>query len=76
MVFSRVKTQKGAHPNRELQSDWNRLGEGVFVFEVLDTLKPSDQPGWDPAGDLRVLEEMWLEKLSPYPPKGYNPAPK
>jgi hypothetical protein len=25
-----------------------------------------------PANDLAVLEDMWLEKLQPYDEKGYN----
>jgi hypothetical protein len=63
------------HPNKELQKDFNELGEEAFVFEILDTLTPSDDPAWDPASDLRVLGELWLQKLSPFPPAGYNPAP-
>lgn len=34
------------------------------MFEVLDTLTPSDDPACDPADDLAALEDMWLEKLS------------
>lgn len=62
----------GAHPNRELQRDWKELGADAFSFEVLDTLPEPEQPGYDPAADLRILEEMWLEKLSPFGDRGYN----
>ena len=47
-----------------------------FAFEVLDTLAHADRPDADPATDLRVLELMWLEKLTPYGARGYNPAPR
>lgn len=36
---SRVELRAGGHRNRELQSDWNALGEEAFVFEILDTLR-------------------------------------
>jgi hypothetical protein len=66
----------GVHRNVELQRDWGALGEAGFVFEVLDTLTPKDTPGYDPTDDLRALEQLWLEKLAPYAPAGYNPPPK
>jgi hypothetical protein len=72
----RAQLGMGLHPNRALQKDWNELGPEVFEFETLDTLKPPDQPGYDPSGDLRVLEEMWLEKLSPFDERGYNGTAK
>jgi len=65
-----------AHNVKALQADWNRQGADTFAFEVLDTLAPSDQPDSDPASDLRALEELWLEKLSPFEPAGYNRPPK
>jgi len=54
----------GAHPSRVLQADWTEHGPDSFVFEVLDTLTPPDQPDYDPLEDLTVLEDMWLDKLS------------
>jgi hypothetical protein len=68
----RFQLESGLHPNRTLQKDWNQLGPEFFEFETLDTLKPPDQPGYDPSEDLRILEEMWLEKLSPFDERGYN----
>ena len=60
----RSSLQFGGHPNRELQADWNSLGADAFELTVLDTLKPSDEPGADPSEDLAVLEAMWRERLS------------
>ena len=74
-MLNRQKAQlamKG-HPNRELQSDWNELGEESFIFEVLDTLtRPAEAPNYDPADDLKSLQALWMEKLQPFDEKGYN----
>ena len=71
----RAQLEMGLHANRALQRDWIEFGPEAFEFETLDTLKPPDQPGYDPSEDLRVLEEMWLEKLLPYDDRGYNGRP-
>jgi hypothetical protein len=45
---------------------------------VLDMLTPVEEPGYhpraDPRADLRTLEQMWLDKLSPYAERGYHTA--
>jgi hypothetical protein len=71
----RAQLQMGAHPNRPLQADWRAHG-AAFAFEVLDTLTPSDEAGYDPAADLRTLEAMWLAKVAPFGEHGYNAEPK
>lgn len=68
----RAQLRLNAHPNRALQTDWNTLGPDVFEFVVLDTLAPKDAPDYDPTDDLRTLEELWLEKLTPFEPAGYH----
>lgn len=60
----RFQLENGSHPDRELQQEWNACGPDAFAFEVLDEVKPSSEPGYDPAEDLRVLKQMWLEKLT------------
>jgi hypothetical protein len=60
------------HMNRDLQNDFNALGEDKFVFEILDLLQPKDDPQYDYSGDLQTLEAMWLEKLQPFDVKGYH----
>jgi hypothetical protein len=60
----RFQLEHGSHPDRELQQDWNALGPEAFAFEALDRLEPRDDPAYDPSEDLRVLKEMWLEKLT------------
>lgn len=68
----RFQLSHGSHPNRLLQEEWNRLGSEAFRFEVLDTLSPAEEADVDPSPDLRMLEQLWLEKLSPYGERGYN----
>lgn len=77
-LVNRYRTQLrfGGHPNTALQHDWQECGEGAFSFEVLDTMVPKADAQVDPAEELAVLEQMWLEKLDPYTPTGYNRQPK
>lgn len=72
----RAELRLGSHTNRALQQDWNELGPDAFEFEILDTLEPPDRPDYDPTDDLGVLEALWLEKLSPFADRGYNPEPR
>jgi len=69
----RVALRFGNHPNAALQRDWATHGPDTFVFEVLDTLKPPEgQPDYDPTDDLRVLEEMWVDRLQAVGERGYG----
>jgi hypothetical protein len=60
-----VRLRGGMHPNRELQNDWNTLGESAFIIEVLDELKHPGRSDYDPTEDLRVLRSLWLDRLHP-----------
>ena len=66
----------GLHQNKPLQGDWNELGEAAFEFETLEPVEPRDDQNYNYAGDLEVLEGLWLEKLEPYGDKGYNERKK
>jgi hypothetical protein len=61
-----------AHTVKALQADWNAQKGESFVFEVVDTLEPKEEPGYDPREDLEALEQLWLEKLGAFEPGGYN----
>ena len=73
-ILNRFKAElkMGSHRNEVLQREWKQLGEENFGFNELEILEPSDDPAYDPAGDLQVLEKLWIEKLSPFGDKGYN----
>jgi hypothetical protein len=62
----------GSYRNTALQNDWNQFGEEAFDFRVLELLDPLDDPTYDPTEDLQFLENMWIEKLSPFDENGYN----
>jgi len=65
----------GMHANWELQKAWNEVGPDGFVFEIVDTLAAPERPDYDPSEDLRALEELWLDRLSPFDDRGYNARP-
>ena len=73
-IFNRISFQLklGSYTNEELQKDYNLQGADKFSFKVIDYLKSIDEQGYNYSDDLRVLEELWLEKLEPYGDAGYN----
>jgi hypothetical protein len=72
----RFQLENGLHSNQELQKDFNEIGPEGFSFEPLDCLTPREDPGHDYTGDLKTLEDMWLEKLRPYHEIGYHTKKK
>ncbi|MBN2527703.1 MAG: metalloregulator ArsR/SmtB family transcription factor [Deltaproteobacteria bacterium] len=52
----------GSHINKELQKDWKQYGEKAFVFEIVETVQPSDAPDFNVEDELELLEEIWTEK--------------
>lgn len=77
-IFNRHEFQlkMGGHPNKILQADWNVFGAENFEFEILEEVFPRENPDYDYAADLEVLEDLWLEKLEPYGERGYNERKK
>ena len=65
----------GSHRNKALQNEWNAYGEKKFVFEILETVKVTDDPNFNLNDELILLEEIWLERLQPFGEKGYNTDP-
>jgi len=72
----RAQLRAGSHHNPTLQKELSEYGADAFEVEVLDTLEVPNQADYDPSADLRTLEQMWLDKLSPFGDRGYNPEPK
>ncbi len=76
-LLSRINRHKfelkfGSEGNKGLLEDYKKYGENNFSFEIIDVLKPKDDPDYDYTEDLQVLEELWKEKLNPYGNNGYN----
>jgi hypothetical protein len=65
----------GSHDNPLLQKDWNQFGAGAFTFDILEIVKPSDDPLFDLDDELTLLEQIWLEKLGLPGERGYNLGP-
>ncbi|KYF66565.1 ArsR family transcriptional regulator [Sorangium cellulosum] len=68
----RFMLSNGMHMNQELQRDWKQHGADAFTFEVLEVVRQKDEPGFSVSDELTLLEQIWLEKLSPLAPRGYN----
>lgn len=69
---NKFQLRMGSHLNKEMQKDFDEIGEEGFSFEILDYLKPKEDLSYDYTEDLKILEEMWLEKMRPFNEKGYN----
>lgn len=69
---NKFQLKHGSHINKEIQKDFNEIGEEGFSFDILDYLDPKEDLKYDYTGELKILEEMWLEKLQPYNENGYN----
>lgn len=62
----------GKHPNKALQDDWNTYGPDVWLFEILEVVKVTDDPYFKLSDELALLEQIWLEQLQPFGERGYN----
>lgn len=66
----RIELTLGSHRIAELQRDWKEFGEESFAFEILAEVE--EKEGADHAADLKQLEAMFIEDLSPFDDKGYH----
>lgn len=58
--------------NKALQEDFNKMGLDKFTFEIIDLLEPKEDTKMDYTDDLKMLEEIWIDKLQPFDERGYN----
>ncbi len=72
----RFTLKYGSHDVPALQSDYNEYGPEAFVFEVLECVEPSDEPGFSLSDALTELEQAYIAKLEPFGKSGYNPNPR
>jgi hypothetical protein len=59
----RAELRMHGHRNRALQADWESDGAEAFLFEVVDLLPPRESADQPSGEDLKMLEELWREKL-------------
>lgn len=62
----------GSHQNAALQQEYREYGPGKFVFEILEVVKVKDDPDFNLDDELKLLEEIWLDRLQPFGARGYN----
>ena len=62
----------GRFRNDALQKEWNEYGPDKFIFEILEEVKVLDDPNFDVGDEVKLLEQIWLEKLQPFGKRGYN----
>ena len=61
---TRFKLDGGAHPNQELQKDWQEIGEECFKIRVLEKMEyDKDESKTDYTDDLDILKMLWIDKL-------------
>jgi group I intron endonuclease len=68
----KLQLNTGTHPNSELQKDWNQYGAENFTYEILEELKPTDDPKIDFKKEIKALEELLIEEIQPFDNNGYN----
>jgi hypothetical protein len=51
----------------KLQKDWDTFGREAFIFEVLEELEKGEtQTSKEFSDDIKILKELWIEKLDPH----------
>lgn len=59
----KMELRFGSHKNADLLEGWKLFGAASFEFEILDELAPPQAAGADILDELRLLREMWINKL-------------
>ena len=62
----------GKHRHAALAQDWVQHGETQFHFEVLDTVRPSEDPAFDAAQELDILVSLWRQEIPCVGELGYD----
>jgi len=68
----RFELRFGQHRNVRLAQDWAKHGETSFIFEVLDMLKPSEDPAFEYARELEALVNLWRQEIPCMGERGYD----
>ena len=62
----------GHHRNARLAQDWIEHGETNFLFDVLDIVKPSEDPAFNAARELEMLVSLWRQEIPCQDELGYD----
>lgn len=68
----RFELRYGQHRNLRLAQDWGEHGETNFLFEVLDMVKPSEDPAFNAAQELEMLVSLWRQEIPCLGELGYD----
>jgi len=68
----RFELQHGQHRNVRLAHDWAEHGETSFLFEVLDMVKPIEDPAFSAAQELDTLVNLWRQEIPCLGELGYD----
>jgi hypothetical protein len=68
----RFELRCGQHRNARLAQEWAEHGETSFLFEVLDMVKPADDPAFNAAQELDMLVSLWRQEVPCDGERGYE----
>jgi hypothetical protein len=68
----RFELRYGQHRNARLTQDWVEHGETNFLFDVLDMVKPSEDPAFNAARELEMLVSLWRQEIPCVGELGYD----
>lgn len=68
----RFQLRHGQHLNVWLARDWVEYGEASFLFEVLDMVKPREDPTFNAAQELETLVTLWRQEIPCLGEFGYD----
>lgn len=68
----RFELRYGQHRNARLAQEWREHGESHFSFEVLDRLKPRDDPAFNAAQELEQMVALWRQEIPCQGDRGYD----
>ena len=60
----RFELARGQHRDRALMDEWARHGAENFRFEIIDTIRKREEPGFDYAAELASMLALWTEELA------------
>ena len=68
----RFELQHGLHRNARLAQDWIAHGEINFLFDVVDMVKPNEDPAFNAEQELEVLVSLWRQEIPCFGELGYD----